>query len=354
MRIEKERLDYLDIAKAITIFLVLMGHTGASTSTFLYRRIIYSFHMPLFLLISGIVSERRTDGSGESWRAFLRKNACALLIPYFFWGILYIDFSYQGAAQVAYGSWQTITASGTVLALWYLVCLFAARVEMEGILALSGRFSVDSRLFALLAAPVAFAVGFLLPEWEPGYPWELKVSFLALGFLLIGYAGKGWLNRLAKKGFGAQLLFFLISAALFAGGILYRGDALELSLILKAKVGNLFWFFYYSFTGSAAVLGFSMLPARLFAGRAKPAWYRGILWIGCNTLGILVLHKPLLPEVVVPALVRAGLDEASILLSVLSALLTLPYTVVLTLLLKKYFPALLGLRRETQQQAERT
>ena len=59
MRIEKERLDYLDIAKAITIFLVLMGHTGASTSTFLYRRIIYTFHMPLFLLISGIVSGAR-------------------------------------------------------------------------------------------------------------------------------------------------------------------------------------------------------------------------------------------------------------------------------------------------------
>ena len=150
MRIEKERLDYLDIAKAITIFLVLMGHTGASTAMFLYRRIIYTFHMPLFLLISGIVSERRTDGSGASWRTFLRKNAYALLIPYFFWGILYTKFSYQSVLQVAYASWQTITASGTVLALWYLVCLFVARVEMEGVLALSGRFSMDSHLFALL------------------------------------------------------------------------------------------------------------------------------------------------------------------------------------------------------------
>ena len=122
--------------------------------------------------------------------------------------------------------------------------------------------------------------------------------------------------------------------------------------VLKAKVGNLFWFFYDSFTGSAAVIGFSMLPAKLFAGRPKPAWYRGVLWIGCNTLGILVLHKPLLPEVVAPMLVRAGLDEASILLSVLSTLITLPYTVVLTLLLKKYFPALLGLHRRRESLPE--
>ena len=48
---KKDRIILIDIAKAITIFLVIWGHisTGSALEKFLY-----SFHMPLFFVISGM------------------------------------------------------------------------------------------------------------------------------------------------------------------------------------------------------------------------------------------------------------------------------------------------------------
>ena len=47
--INNARLDYFDIAKGLAMFCVIAGHMGVSqVSAF-----VYSFHMPLFFLISG-------------------------------------------------------------------------------------------------------------------------------------------------------------------------------------------------------------------------------------------------------------------------------------------------------------
>ncbi len=59
MEEDKKRLDYMDIAKGFGIICVIVGHMG-------YRaldRVIFSFHMPLFFLISGyfLDEKRRID-----------------------------------------------------------------------------------------------------------------------------------------------------------------------------------------------------------------------------------------------------------------------------------------------------
>ena len=50
---KKTRIASVDIAKAIAIFTVLMGHTVDSDTVY---KTIYSFHMPLFFLLSGFVT----------------------------------------------------------------------------------------------------------------------------------------------------------------------------------------------------------------------------------------------------------------------------------------------------------
>lgn len=49
----KDRLDFIDICKGLGILLVILGHIYEPNS-----RVgiwIYSFHMPLFLIVSGIL-----------------------------------------------------------------------------------------------------------------------------------------------------------------------------------------------------------------------------------------------------------------------------------------------------------
>ncbi len=47
-----KREYWLDIAKSIGIFLVVLGHTSINENLKIF---IYSFHMPLFFLISGFL-----------------------------------------------------------------------------------------------------------------------------------------------------------------------------------------------------------------------------------------------------------------------------------------------------------
>ena len=55
---QKIRLDYLDIAKGLAIYLVAIGHVPEAFDAPLYRVAIYTFHMPLFFLVSGSVTKR--------------------------------------------------------------------------------------------------------------------------------------------------------------------------------------------------------------------------------------------------------------------------------------------------------
>ncbi len=52
----KKRIDWVDCAKGIAIILVLIGHTVTfdTESQRLARGIIFSFHMPLFFILSSL------------------------------------------------------------------------------------------------------------------------------------------------------------------------------------------------------------------------------------------------------------------------------------------------------------
>lgn len=47
-----KRIDWVDVAKGVGIFLMVMGHSSMPDAV---NRWIYSFHMPLFFLLSGLV-----------------------------------------------------------------------------------------------------------------------------------------------------------------------------------------------------------------------------------------------------------------------------------------------------------
>lgn len=84
--LQNNRLQYVDWAKTIGIFLVIWGHTypiayyGLSP----IRLWIYAFHMPLFFFISGLLHRH------VGIRAQLRKCLRGLIIPSLIWVALYL------------------------------------------------------------------------------------------------------------------------------------------------------------------------------------------------------------------------------------------------------------------------
>ena len=55
----RKRIEYVDVAKGIAILSVIVGHTfSAYDPGSLLNRFIYSFHMPLFIFLSGLLQKK--------------------------------------------------------------------------------------------------------------------------------------------------------------------------------------------------------------------------------------------------------------------------------------------------------
>ena len=139
---ERLRINYLDIAKAIAIFLVILGHSTSSSEWTMLRKILYSFHMPLFFAVSGVfVRTHVSSGYGwDHWKDFLVRNLKQLVFPYFAMAIIYSGILHLAIPEILYGSWQMLKQAETLTSLWFLVCLFCARIMMELVLMSSKKF----------------------------------------------------------------------------------------------------------------------------------------------------------------------------------------------------------------------
>jgi len=84
VKMGKQRIVYLDVVKLFTMYLVILGHTiqmmknGWGVDKHVWP-MIYSFHVPLFMLLSGYFASSK---SGETpFLPFVAKKAKQLLLP---------------------------------------------------------------------------------------------------------------------------------------------------------------------------------------------------------------------------------------------------------------------------------
>lgn len=91
------RVDYVDWAKGIMILFVIAGHIGdryfERTSYLPLRSFIYSFHVPLFFLLSGyLMGMTRHKLQSYTFRTWLWKKIRTLVIPFVVFGLLIYRF----------------------------------------------------------------------------------------------------------------------------------------------------------------------------------------------------------------------------------------------------------------------
>lgn len=75
---QSSRLTALNSLRGFGILLVVLGHTSQSVGLVHW---IFSFHMPLFFIISGMLFHER------QFLDSVKKKAVSLLVPYLFFGI---------------------------------------------------------------------------------------------------------------------------------------------------------------------------------------------------------------------------------------------------------------------------
>jgi fucose 4-O-acetylase-like acetyltransferase len=167
---EKKLNDY-DLLKVIATILVVFAHitrmytgqgivtpiNGSVTLNYI-TKYIYSFHMPLFVSISGAIYYylRQEIGKYKDGKKFLLDKAKRLMIPYIFFGILYVapvmvGFNFTEDNFIKYAI-KGIILSANSRHLWYVFMLFNAFVivyftekyvnKMHKLLSIAGIFVI--------------------------------------------------------------------------------------------------------------------------------------------------------------------------------------------------------------------
>lgn len=137
-----EKSSVYDTVKVFTILLVVLAHAtvmytvngafhpaNSSYGLTLLTTGIYKFHMPLFILIAGAVyGYCIQEGKYKNNLSFIKNKAARLLLPYFFWGLVYVApvMELLGLDQSGYVSycWHGIVLSHNARHLWYVMALF--------------------------------------------------------------------------------------------------------------------------------------------------------------------------------------------------------------------------------------
>lgn len=128
------RDEFLDIAKGLAIILVVLGHvlqgSAANFDDLLGFKIIYSFHMPLFIFLSGAVAAIAFDpmlinaGVARTFKdaySRIKKALIRLMIPFLTWCLLN-QLIYHQADSVIDALVLAFRRPDT--ALWFLLAIF--------------------------------------------------------------------------------------------------------------------------------------------------------------------------------------------------------------------------------------
>ena len=282
----RKRLTYLDMAKGIGIFLVILGHIEYIREDTL--KWISSFHMPLFFVIGGILAYEKRE-EGRPLFSALAARARGTLVPYAAFTIMLLTmntlehFLEPGAlsgAQLARQYVDAATGYGIHI-LWFLPAYFTAGAIF--LLLERGFRPVSRNLAVLLLAVGAYGVTviFRLDQYAVtdlpliGFAgMDLLITLLrgilAMPFLLMGWYLGALYGRLPRKAFPVLALL------LIPGGIL----ALHLSVF------DLHYLYVEPWHYLAALLSCAGLTALM---RALPA-IRPLAWLGRSSLVIMCTH----------------------------------------------------------------
>jgi fucose 4-O-acetylase-like acetyltransferase len=176
----------IDVLRGVAIMLVVIGHSISSTMPGGYSivRVISSFHMPLFMVLSGYLAFGRVHRPLTTW---ISKKALRLGPPYLFALLMSyaLGFSGWGNTSVSLPRYLLANVVAPNAAFWFLYVLFECFV----LLALCAAVRPNIETPALLAtAGMVWAVFALWGGALLGLgPLHWYFAFFTLGFLFARY-----------------------------------------------------------------------------------------------------------------------------------------------------------------------
>lgn len=357
--VPRERMAWLDNAKALGIIALFYGHIVENVflnhgpAGFLQYKFIYSFHIPLFFVLSGYIARQ----PGLLIHPFIRSRFMSRIVPFLFFNFLLVPAFLINAHVTgsAFGMKQFVTGSillirGTPLfnpMTWFLVCLFS--VEMIHFLISpvlkekAGRMAVCMVLFYAAGWMISWKRPLIAGILQLGDSWWIYEAVLACGFYLLGrlIASSNILE--SRKVPYLNIWLLVISAIVLAAtfnlnqGPFFGEKPHGVVVISGGTYGNILFFPLTAAAGSLFVIALSWL-----IGRNRALGYLGrnsLILMGLNGIFFLFINGFLMDR---GMNLLPGGEISTFVLSAVLTPVTLLACIPFVFVLERYLPQLTG------------
>ncbi len=268
----KSRIDTIDVAKSVGMLFVIFAHINYTAAPL---TVIYSFHMPLYFILSGITFNR---SKYADFGTFIKRRFQTLIIPYlifqfisilFFFsaGLIFSGFSMQLLNESLSYIIQVFISQGSAnmynRPMWFVLCLFAVEIMYYFI-------SSYKKITVTVICIFLSAVGWFLESDYIAFdsnllPWSLDSALFALGFYAIGNLLANPIKEtLIRIKSNKHRIPICIAIALICAAIVIPLALLNGKVSLGSKIlNNGFLFYITGITGTVFILAISIILEKI-------------------------------------------------------------------------------------------
>ena len=334
LEIKKTRNVFLDVLKGVAIILVVLGHSiqYGSGAEYLENncffdnavyKMIYGFHMPLFMLISGYLFHHSIEK--YSFSKNVKSRFMTLMLPIFCWAVVsYIISFLDGTLMVEYPFRAFYYIF--IFTLWFLGAIFVCSF----IVLIVNRFLRDSRIVYLCL----FILAFVTPDGLVCKMYKFMYPFFVAGYFFAKDKG----NLKQKKWMKQEMLLPIFTILYLVLLLFYRRESYIYNspyCIIQdnplAYLVNDLYRMCIGFVGSVSII----LIVKLIYSKTNEdiAVNKCLTYIGKNSLGIYSVSTYLF-SYLIPAVTRS-LSELNYIIVCVISCVVIVCSLMVTELLKK-------------------
>lgn len=180
-----KRIEYIDLAKGICIFLVVLDHISVgkyfSGGDYPMNDIFEQTRMPLYFILSGLFFKDYDGGIHE----FLLRKTNRILVPYLFFMLGYRVLAKMMSTLTSIDM-TAANITGIWAPLWFLLCLFWMNAIFATLYYIIKRFIPSGLMADVVLGICVLAIG-IAGYYAGNLPLSTGTAMTCLPFLWIGY-----------------------------------------------------------------------------------------------------------------------------------------------------------------------